>query len=1053
MPSRRSHTKSRRGCFQCKRRHVKCDEDLPRCTLCKKRGLECTYPPTSEGDGQFPPTPQGSISDSTRPDADWPIQTRMLEMRLFHHYVIDASSTLRQDVLDPGHFQVAVPRLATSNPFLLDILLAFSALHLAFLEQGEPKWLEIALKYQNRACSAFSKMLAELAPESLGPAFICSIFIMLCAFAYPCVSQNRDTFDPLAQVLEIHRLLVGCVFLFEQLDSVQQPEEIQAWLVYKRPEVFVDKGVFEDAQDKSALELLQRDLLQSLDRVRDAIDAADGPHQTMYQSAWETLHEMIKEWPRGKARGGILAFPIYISEDFMARLKDGDWTARILFLHYGVGMHLLSNKWYVGIWGRRLVATVFQPGEEIPAPWEETVRWARRAVGCDPVELEIGKEAPKMALAEGGYSAQDVEKQAKPVLPARYGNPPGDPRMQISSHYGVTQPLLPKHSPSDPSASFHKHTSTHSTASRLTMSRVLRLSLCTTLLLVLLVVYTPGVFPSPLASDRYDPSSPPHGRARVLGLEDGKRGAVASESAICSRHGTDIILIGGNAADAVSVWLVSVGMYHSGIGGGGFMLVKSPNGTFEYIDFRETAPAAAFEEMFNSNTGASTSGGLASGVPGELRGLEYLHNNYGSLPWSVVVQPAIDTARYGFPVGEDLVYYMDSAIGDDEDFLVNDPSWAVDFAPHGTRVKLGDTITRKRYADTLETIAEHGPDAFYTGPIAESMIKALQAKNGTMTLEDLRNYTAAVRDFAQITYRGYQVTSTTAPSSGSVALNMLKVLDTYEPLFTERNVNLSTHRMDEAMRFGYGLRTQLGDPYFVEGMTEYEKGMLEAQTINDIRGKISDLRTQNVSAYNPAGIESLETPGTSHIATIDHSGLAISAITTINLLFGSKVMVPETGIIMNNEMDDFSTPNSSNSFGYIPSESNFIRPGKRPLSSCTPAIVTYPNGTTTFFLAGSAGGSRIITATVQNIIHAVDEGLSAAAALARPRLHDQLVPNRVQFEYGYDNATVAFMRERGHNVTWMAPGTSTAQAIRVLRNGTFDAAGEPRQKDSGGFAV
>ncbi|KAL2861048.1 gamma-glutamyltransferase [Aspergillus lucknowensis] len=584
------------------------------------------------------------------------------------------------------------------------------------------------------------------------------------------------------------------------------------------------------------------------------------------------------------------------------------------------------------------------------------------------------------------------------------------------------------------------------------MYRVLRLSVCTTLLLALLVVYLPGVFPSPLdPSDRY---SRQHGRSREVA--DGKRGAVASESAICSQHGTDIILRGGNAADAMVATMLCVGvvgMYHSGIGGGGFMLVKSPNGTFEYIDFRETAPAAAFEEMFNNTTDASVLGGLASGVPGELRGLEYLHNKYGSLPWSVVVQPAIRTARDGFPVGEDLVHYMDSGVGDGEDFLVNDPAWAVDFAPHGTRVKLGDIITRKRYADTLETIATYGPDAFYSGPIAEATIKALQAKNGTMTLEDLRNYTAVIRDTAQISYRGYQVTGTTAPSSGSVALNILKVLATYEPLFTQNNVNISTHRMDEAMRFGYGLRTQLGDPHFVDGLTEYEKGMLKKQTVDNIHGKISDHRTQNVSAYDPEGIESLETPGTSHIATIDHSGLAISAITTINLLFGSKLIVPETGVIMNNEMDDFSIPNSSNSFGYIPSEANYIRPGKRPLSSCTPAIVTHPDGKTAFFIAGSAGGSRIITATVQNIIHAVDEGLSAAETLAKPRLHDQLVPNQVAFEYAYDNATVAFMKARGHNVTWMAPGSSTAQAIRVLPNGTFDAAGEPRQLDSGGFAV
>lgn len=163
-------------------------------------------------------------------------------------------------------------------------------------------------------------------------------------------------------------------------------------------------------------------------------------------------------------------------------------------------------------------------------------------------------------------------------------------------------------------------------------------------------------------------------------------------------------------------------------------------------------------------------------------------------------------------------------------------------------------------------------------------------------------------------------------------------------------------------------------------------------------------------------------------------------------------MVPETGIIMNDEMDDFSIPKTSNSFGYVPSKANYIQPGKRPLSSATPMFITHPNGTL-FFIAGSAGGSRIITATVQNIIHVVDRGLSAAEALAQPRLHDQLVPNQVAFEYGYDNKTVAFMRGRGHNVTWIAPGKSTAQAIRRLGDGRFDAAGEPRQVNSGGFVV
>lgn len=188
-----------------------------------------------------------------------------------------------------------------------------------------------------------------------------------------------------------------------------------------------------------------------------------------------------------------------------------------------------------------------------------------------------------------------------------------------------------------------------------------------------------------------------------------------------------------------------------------------------------------------------------------MRGLEHLHKKYGSLPWSTVVQPAIHTARHGFPVTEDLVKYMASAVGTGEDFLTKNPTWAIDFAPNGTRLGLGDTITRRRYADTLETIAQRGADALYSGPIAETMINALQSENGTMTLEDLKNYTVAIRDISQINYRGYKITSTSAPSSGNIAMSILKILGTYKDFFTtEQSVNLSTHRLDEAMRFGYG---------------------------------------------------------------------------------------------------------------------------------------------------------------------------------------------------------------------------------------------------------
>ncbi|KAF2166508.1 hypothetical protein M409DRAFT_54848 [Zasmidium cellare ATCC 36951] len=540
----------------------------------------------------------------------------------------------------------------------------------------------------------------------------------------------------------------------------------------------------------------------------------------------------------------------------------------------------------------------------------------------------------------------------------------------------------------------------------------------------------------------------------LLDPEGNKLGAVASESSICSDIGGDILKRGGNAADSTvaTVFCVGViGMYHSGVAGGGFMLVRSSNGSYEFIDFRESAPAAAFQDMYNNDTDLSIYGGLASGVPGELRGLEHLHNNYGRLHWKDLVLPAVKVAREGFPVTPDLVRYMDSATTSNN-FLVNDPNWAIDFAPNGTRLGLGDTITRKRYAATLEQIAERGVEAFYSGPIAQTMINTLQAANGTMTLEDLKNYTVAIRPPAEITYRDYRIRSCSAPSSGTVAMSVMKIIEGYTDIGQAATLNLSTHFFDEALRFAYGQRSELGDPFFVEGMDEYQADMLNETTAAAVRAKISPLHTLNVSAYDPSGFESLETPGTSAVVASDVSGLSIALTTTINLLFGSRILVPETGIIMNNEMNDFSVPGASNSFGYIPSPSNYIRPGKRPLSSITPTIVEHANGTL-YFVTSAAGGSRIITATLQNLWHVLDQNMTAVEALAQPRLHDQLVPNQVSFEYPYNNETVAFMKSRGHNVTWIAPGQSTAQQLRRLGNGTFEAAGEPRQINSGGIAV
>jgi gamma-glutamyltranspeptidase/glutathione hydrolase len=491
------------------------------------------------------------------------------------------------------------------------------------------------------------------------------------------------------------------------------------------------------------------------------------------------------------------------------------------------------------------------------------------------------------------------------------------------------------------------------------------------------------------------------------------------------------------------------------------MTIRSPDGKYEFVDFRETAPAAAFEDMYKDNEPASRIGGLASGVPGELRGIYHLHQKYGKLDWSTILEPTIRVARGGWKVDEDLLYQINSAINSAKEnatsnFIINDPEFAKDFAPNGRLPKLNETISRKRYADTLETIAREGPDAFYNGPIAEATIRALQAKGGIMTLEDLQNYTVALRKPFSITYRDYKVTSTSAPSGGPVVLSILKTMEGYSNVGDPANINLTTHRLDEAMKFAYGMRAELGDPSFVPEVDARQESMISEQTAKEVRAKISDTRTFDTAYYQPKGLEQLDTPGTSHIVTADHTGLSVSLTTTVNLLFGSRLVVPETGVIMNNEMNDFSIPGTTNSFGYVPNPNNYVRPGKRPLSSISPVIIEHldcPAGKAFYAAVGAAGGSRIPTATLQTIVHMLDGGMSTLDALAQPRMHDQLQPEQVSFEYAFNNGTTAFLKGLGKNVTWVAPGQSTAQGLRRLANGTFEAAGEPRQKNSGGFAV
>ncbi|KAF4466050.1 gamma-glutamyltransferase [Fusarium albosuccineum] len=540
----------------------------------------------------------------------------------------------------------------------------------------------------------------------------------------------------------------------------------------------------------------------------------------------------------------------------------------------------------------------------------------------------------------------------------------------------------------------------------------------------------------------------------VLRPEGGTRGAVASEAQECSFIGRDLLARGGNAVDAMvgTTFCVGViGMYHSGIGGGGFMLVRDDKGNYEAIDFRESAPAAAHENMYQGNVNGSIYGGLSVGVPGEVRGLEYVHTKYGKLPWKTVMQGAIKVATDGFRVNPDMEKFMVKSAKGHNNFLVEDPSWAEDFAKDGQLIAEGAIMTRPRYARTLQAIADHGADVFYTGPIAESMIRTIQESNGTMTLDDLKNYKVISREVLHTEYKGYNVYGISSPAGGAVSLNILNTMDGFDNQDKDRNLTL--HNYIEAMKFAYGARLRLGDPDFVDGVDGFEHEMLNATTAETIRSRIDPYTTGDIKKYIPSSIYSSNGHGTSHIVTADVDGMAVSLTTTVNLIFGSLLMDNLTGVILNNEMNDFSIPGVPNEFGFAPSEANFIRPNKRPLSSCTPLIASLKDGTLVA-VVGAAGGSRIISATTQVTWRILTSpSFTVKDAVREPRVHNQLLPNTLLVENRFNRWDVPSLRDRGHNITWVDEGLSSVQALTRDADGVFDVASEPRQKNSGGVTL
>lgn len=525
-----------------------------------------------------------------------------------------------------------------------------------------------------------------------------------------------------------------------------------------------------------------------------------------------------------------------------------------------------------------------------------------------------------------------------------------------------------------------------------------------------------------------------------------EHGAVASENKRCSDVGVEVMKDGGNAVDAAigaAFCIGVVNMFSSGIGGGGFMTVRipprAPNTSSEVyvVDFRETAPAFSNTTMFSGNPLSAKYGGLSVAVPGEIRGFEEAHRRWGSLPWNRLIQPSVDLAKQ-WTVDAELARRIQTYSRP----MLEKDDWRTIFAPNGKPLVEGQTIRRVNYARTLSILASDGPDAFYKGPIADALVRKIQETGGIMTHADLEDYAVKVERALLGTYRDKKVYTSKAPTSGPVLLHMLNLIERFD-LAREGRTGLNVHRTVEAQKFGFAARTRIGDPAFALNNSILVAEMPTKEFADLIAVNLTDDRTHSVEYYNPE-FDIVTDHGTSHTSAIDNQGMAVSLTTTVNLVFGSLVLDPETGIILNDEMDDFSTPGFPNKFGLWPSPYNYPEPGKRPLSSIAPTIMEHADGS--FYLAvGGSGGSRIFPSIFQVVLN-LDWGLDVSEAIEYGRVHDQLLPAEVEVDDTLPNDLVGFLRDRGHNVT-VKPISRVAAVVQAVlqEDGVIFAASDSRK--------
>ncbi|QQA76131.1 gamma-glutamyltransferase [Pectobacterium parmentieri] len=505
---------------------------------------------------------------------------------------------------------------------------------------------------------------------------------------------------------------------------------------------------------------------------------------------------------------------------------------------------------------------------------------------------------------------------------------------------------------------------------------------------------------------------------------EAKNGMVVSSQYLASQIGVDIMKMGGNAIDAA----VAVGYAQAvvnpccgNIGGGGFMTLHLADGKDTFINFRETAPAAASANMYLNADGsvkkdASLYGYLAAGVPGTVLGLDTALQKYGKLTREQVMAPAIKLAREGFELTRADTDILDTTI---KRFKADPEAARIFLRPDGSPLQPGDKLVQTDLANTLAAISAKGPDAFYKGTIPQAVEQAAKQGGGILTAADFADY--RITETAPVTcnYRGYQFVSSPPPSSGGVTMcEILNIVEGYDLKTTGFNSAATVHVMTEAMRHAYMDRnTYLGDPAFVSNPVER---LLSKDYAAEIRKQIEPENATPSKNVQP-GIGPHERPETTHYSIVDNQGNAVSTTYTVNGRFGSVVIAPGTGFFLNNEMDDFTVKvGEKNLYGLVQGERNSIAPGKRPLSSMSPSLVTKDGKI--FMVLGSPGGSRIITITLQTALNIIDHGMAPQEAVDAPRIHHQWLPDEVYYEQrGLSVDTLNLLKQRGYKMVEQTP--------------------------------